>query len=404
MIGWIDGSAGASGDMLLGALVDSGVPVDFLQETIDLLDVGVNLWVESVTRGGIGATKVHVDVPDTTTVRRFADIVEMLGVFPTTVRERAVATFRRLAIAEASVHRTTIDEVHFHEVGALDSIADIVGVCAGFVRLDLTELHCSTLSLGSGATRGEHGPIPVPAPAVLALLEGVAPVAAGPAPFESTTPTGAALLAEWVTAWGPVPSMTVAATGTGAGSTESDAVANACRLVIGAAASESKGRASGDPDGDSAQLDPTIPTGTAIQIETNIDDLDPRLWPGIIEATMAAGALDAWTTSIMMKKGRPATALSVLCDPDHAVAIRRLVFTRTSTIGLREHVVTRHVLDRRVETVDVDGRSIRVKVASIGADIVNRSAEWDDVAAAAEALGRTQSDVLAAANAAARRV
>jgi pyridinium-3,5-bisthiocarboxylic acid mononucleotide nickel chelatase len=196
VIGWIDGTGGASGDMLLGALVDKGVPIDVLRSAVHAFDLGIDLRVEEVTRAGLGAVRVHVDVPESSTLRHLADVIELLDAVAEPVRTRAVRVFERLAAAEAAVHRIPIDEVHFHEVGALDSVADVVGVCAGFVHLDLEELHASTLSLGSGATRGAHGPIPVPVPAVLAILNGVAPVRAGPAPFEATTPTGAALLAE----------------------------------------------------------------------------------------------------------------------------------------------------------------------------------------------------------------
>ena len=397
-IGWIDGGAGASGDMLLGALVGAGVALDVVRASLDPLGLGVDLRSEEVTRGGLGATRVHVEVPSTEIVRHLADVVELLGPLEVAVRDRAVAVFRRLAAAEAAVHRTSIDEVHFHEVGALDSIADVVGVCAGLVHLGLDELWCSTLSLGRGSTRGAHGPIPVPAPAVLALLEGTAPVAAGPAPVESTTPTGAALLAEWVGRWGPLPPMVTSATGVGAGARDLDEVANACRLVVGDAVGATAGPGAAPPD---APGDPDLATDVVTCLEANVDDLDPRLWPAVVAGLLEGGALDAWTTPIVMKKGRPATTLSVLCDPADAPALRRAVLTETSTIGVRERALRRHVLDRRTATVRVGGRPIRVKLASIGDEVVNRGVEWDDVAAAAAALGRPAKAVLADAIAAA---
>jgi pyridinium-3,5-bisthiocarboxylic acid mononucleotide nickel chelatase len=399
VIGWIDGSGGASGDMLLGALVDVGVPIEILQASIDSLDLGIALSCTSVTRAGLGATKVHVDVPETTTNRHLADIVELLAAVSEPTRSRAGAVFERLAVAEAAVHRMSIDEVHFHEVGALDSIADVVGVCAGFAYLELVDLQCSTLSLGNGQVRGAHGPIPVPVPAVLAVLEGVVPVTAGLAPFEATTPTGAALLAEWVTVWGSMPSITVVSSGSGAGANDSDAVANICRLVIGDPVPEQSGQSRPD-----SQLDPTIPNGIAVQIDANVDDLDPRVWPTAIAAALDGGAFDAWVTPIVMKKGRPAHTFSVLCGPDRVVAMRRLIFTHTSTIGMREHGVTRHMLDRRTASVDVGGQTIRVKLALLDGAIVNRSVEWDDVVGAAVQLGRSTNDVLAAATAAALEI
>jgi uncharacterized protein (TIGR00299 family) protein len=395
MIGWLDGRGGAAGDMLLGALVDNGVPLAMLQSALDPLDLGIVLRVESVTRAGIGGVKVHVDLPETTTLRHLADIVELFAKVPEPVRSRAIAVFQRLAEAESRVHHVPVEDVHFHEVGALDSIADVVGVCTGFVYLGLDALHCSTLSLGNGQARASHGPIPVPGPAVLALLEGVGPVEAGLAPFEATTPTGAALLAEWVDEWGPMPSMIVSSSGGGAGTMDTDRVANICRLVIGDRSAEAGGVASG------SLPDPTIPNEVAIQIDANIDDLDPRVWPTVIAAAHDAGALDAWVTPIVMKKGRPAHTLSVLCRPDVVTTMRRVVFAETSTIGIREREVVRHVLQRTMSAVDVWGQSIRVKLASIDGEIVNRSVEWDDVIAAAATLDRPANEVLEAATAAA---
>ena len=236
MIGWFDGGAGASGDMLLGAFVGAGVPLEVPSESIKALDLGVTLRSEQVQRAGLDATRIHVEVPDSTVVRHLPDILELFAQLDAGVRTIATAVFERLAEAEARVHGTSIDEVHFHEVGALDSIADIVGAAACVVHLGLDRIHCSALSLGSGSTRGAHGPIPIPAPAVLEVLIGVAPMQAGPAPFESTTPTGAAVLATIVDTWCPMPSMTVTAVGKGAGGRDSDQVANVLRLVLGSPA------------------------------------------------------------------------------------------------------------------------------------------------------------------------
>ena len=233
VIGWFDGGAGASGDMLLGALIDAGVPLEVVAEAIDGLDLGIVLQPEAVQRASLGATRIHVEVPDTTVMRHLPDVVALFGMLDSAVQAIAVEVFERLAAAEAAVHRMPVEQVHFHEVGALDSIADVVGAAAGLVHLNLTRLYCSRLSLGSGSTRGAHGPIPVPAPAVLELLAGDIPVQAGPAPFESTTPTGAAVLVTVVDKWGPLPAMRVNAVGKGAGARDSDQVANLLRLVIG---------------------------------------------------------------------------------------------------------------------------------------------------------------------------
>jgi uncharacterized protein (DUF111 family) len=200
---------------------------------LDALDLDISLRVEIVTRAGLAATRVHVEVPTSDQQRHLADVVALLGPLPETVRELATAVFRRLARAEAAVHGVGIEEVHFHEVGALDSIADVVGVAAGLCHLSLAHVGCSVLSLGSGAARSAHGPLPVPVPAVLALVTDV-PVQAGPAPFESTTPTGAAVLCEVVDHWGPLPPMRVHTTGVGAGARDPDELANVLRLVLGA--------------------------------------------------------------------------------------------------------------------------------------------------------------------------
>jgi len=232
-IGWFDGGAGASGDMMLGALASAGVPVETMQASLDPLELGITLRTEQVQRGGLGATKMHVVVPETRTLRHLPEIEALFRALDAPLGAAALAVFERLAQAESNVHQMPIDQVHFHEVGALDSIADVVASCAGIEHLGLERIHCSTLSLGNGQTRGAHGPIPVPVPAVLQLMKGVSAVQAGPAPYESTTPTGAALLVELVDEWGPMPAMTIDTVGMGAGSKDSDAVANVLRLVLG---------------------------------------------------------------------------------------------------------------------------------------------------------------------------
>lgn len=385
MIGWIDGQAGASGDMLLGALVDAGVPLSTLQQAVDALGVEpITLVAQPVVRAGLGATRVEVRCAEPITQRTWADVRAILTAadLPAPVRRTALEVFGALASAEAAVHRVPVEQVHFHEVGALDALADVVGAVTGLHALDLTTLHCSPLALGSGTTRGAHGPLPVPAPAVLALLAG-RPVVAGTSPHEATTPTGAALLATLVTDWGPLPPMTLVRTGSGAGGRDPAEVANVLRLVLG------------EPVASVA--------ATAVLLEANVDDLDPRLWPGVLDALLKAGASDAWLTPILMKKGRPAHTLSVLSPTDKAGAAAHVVFTQTSTIGLRETTVGKRALDRTESTVHVDGQPVRVKTAWLDGAPVNVNPEWDDVTAAAGALGRPAKEVLADAVTAARR-
>ncbi len=383
MIGWLDCTAGASGDMLLGALVDAGAPLDVLQAAVDAVGVEpVRLRAEPVLRAGLGATRVHVEVADTTSGRTWADIRELLGAaaLAEPVRALALDVFGRLAQAEAQVHRVPADEVHFHEVGALDAVADVVGVAAGLHTLGLTGLHAGPVSLGSGSTRGAHGALPVPVPAVLALLAG-APVQGGAVPHEMCTPTGAALLAATVTTWGDLPPMTLSRVGTGAGGRDPVETANVLRLVLG------------EPR--------DSPSGEALVLEANVDDLDPRLWPGVLDALLGAGADDAWLTPVLMKKGRPAHVLAVLCRQGQAEVLRDVVFRQTSTLGLRETRVAKRALERAELVVDVDGQPVRVKTGLLAGEVVNVQPEWTDVAAAAAVLGRPAKQVLAAAAAAA---
>jgi uncharacterized protein (TIGR00299 family) protein len=378
MIGWLDCAAGASGDMLLGALVDVGVPLAVLQSAVDTVSPEpVTLRAEPASRHGLGATRVHVDAPPSATRRTWRQIRELLA---GPVHDQARETFARLARAEAAVHRTDPEDVHFHELGALDAIADIVAVSAGLAHLGLTELHASRVTLGNGMSWGEHGAIPIPAPAVLELLAAAkAPVHGGPVQKELCTPTGAALLAAHVTTWGPLPGLTVTAIGSGAGARDLDELPNLIRLVIG----ERGGT-----------------TTEAKVLEANVDDLDPRLWPSAIGALLDAGASDAWLTPILMKKGRPAHTLHVLCPPDRVAEIRTVMFAHTSTIGMRIVTVSKFALDREAAEVTVDGHLVRVKIARHAGRIVNVSVEYEDAAAVAAATGQPVKTIIARAMAA----
>lgn len=388
-LGWFHCLAGASGDMMLGALVDSGVPVEVIQDAVDSLGVErVEIAVNEVTRHGLGATKIDVRVTRSTVIRTWPHVKQLLegASLALPVRQRALQVFERLALAEARIHRTSPDLVHFHEIGGLDAFADIVGTAAGLHHLGLDEVHASPVATGMGMTRGEHGLIPVPTPAVLELLRG-APVYSGGVPFELCTPTGAALLAGTVTTWGDMPEMVVTAVGSGAGDRDLEEVPNVLRLVVGDAVASG---ATGD---------------VGVVLEANVDDLDPRLWPGVITALLDAGASDAWLTPIQMKKGRPAVTVSVLTPPAYVDALRRVLFRETSTIGLREREVTKRSLERSVETVTLaDGAEVRVKVARLDGEVVNAVPEFEDVATLAAKQDRPVKAVLAEANAAAQEL
>jgi pyridinium-3,5-bisthiocarboxylic acid mononucleotide nickel chelatase len=384
---WVDASAGASGDMLLGALLGAGVPLDVLGTAVDAVaPEPVGLGPEAVTRHGFAATRCHVEIADTEHHRSWRDIRALLqrADLDEEVRDRATRTFERLAVAEARVHGADPLDVAFHEVGALDAIADVVGVCAGFAWLAGQvdgPVTVSPVAVGSGTVRGAHGTMPVPPPAVAELLRGV-PSLAGPGSAESCTPTGAALLTTLADAWGPQPAMTVAAIGVGAGGRDPDTHANVLRILTGSAPG---------------------PDDSPLLIESNVDDLDPRVWPSVISALFAAGANDAWLTPILMKKGRPAHTLSVLTSTRDAERVRATLWRHTSTIGVREiRLDDKHVLDREMVAVEVAGQRIAVKLARHEGAVVNAQPEWEDVARAATTLGRPANDVLADAIAATR--
>lgn len=297
------------------------------------------------------------------------------------VRDRALDTFARLARAEGAAHGVAPDDVHFHEVGALDAIADIVGVAAASVALELDRVVVSTIALGGGGqVRGQHGGIPVPGPAVLALLsEADAPVVGGTAPYEMTTPTGAALLATLADEFGLLPPMRIQQTGVGAGGRDPVEVPNIVRVIVGESVERS---------------------ATELVYETNVDDLDPRIWPQVLARLMEAGAADAWLTPILMKKGRPAHTLSVLVGGANAEEVRSVILSETSAIGLRESEVRKHAADREFASVEVEGQRIHVKIARYGGQVVNVQPEYDDVAAAAAVLKKPIKTVLAKAIAA----
>ncbi len=386
-VGWLDLSSGVSGDMLLGACLDAGVPLDVVQGAIDRLGLPERVTVtsEPVLRSDLRATRAVVDVEEPHHHRRLADVLAVLDRLDAPVRERAAAVFRTLAEAEAQVHGTSVDEVHFHEVGALDSIADVVGAVAGLHHLGLDRLVTSPVALGGGRTRSAHGSIPVPPPAVVELLRahGV-PGYGGPLDVELATPTGVAVVATLADSFGPMPPLVPSAVGVGAGGRDPEGHANVLRLLIGSA-------------------DSPAPVEPAVVLETNVDDLDPRLWPGVIATLLDAGASDAWLTPILMKKGRPAHTLSVLCPPPLADQLAEVVLTCTTSIGLRRLRIDKLVLDREIVSVDLEGGPVRVKLARLHGRVVSATPEFDDVARVARERGVPEKAVLAEAVAAVER-
>lgn len=401
---WIDASAGVAGDMLLGALVDAGASLANVRSAVEaVIPETVRITAAETTRAGMRALKIGVELTQPDQPHRpWAEIQRLLGSaeLGKTLGRRAYSAFEALARVEAKVHGVQVDDVQFHEVGAWDSIADVVGVCAALDDLRVSEVVVSAIAVGSGSVRGFHGLVAVPVPAVLGLTLGwvVDAVAEG----ELATPTGVALLTTLATRQGPLPRMEVAAVGVGAGTRDVDGRANVVRVVVG----------SGDPErdgppgmavapGSSASRDDDLDESLMVVLEANVDDLDPRVWPSVLTALLDNDAADAWLTPVLMKKGRPAHILSVLAHLDDAPRLRDLVLAQTSTIGVRQSQVTRWALARSWVDVDVDGQRIAVKVAHRNGRISNVTPEFSAVVAAAAALHRPVRDVLERAVAAA---
>jgi uncharacterized protein (TIGR00299 family) protein len=375
--------------MLLGALDDLGA-LGGLPALLDsLADLGVDVSTAEVVRAGLRAHSVTVSAAASQPHRRLPDIHAVIerAALPAEARRRAAAVFERLAAAEARCHGTGVEGVEFHEVGAVDSIVDVLGACLGLHSLSLDALVVGEIALGGGTARSGHGEVPVPTPAALELLKGTRLAARAGGEVELATPTGLALVAEWATTGGPMPPMHVADVGIGAGSRDLAERANVVRLVVGDAAAA--------PAADSD------PVAGWVTVEANVDDLDPRLWPGVLQRLIDAGAADAWLTPILMKKGRPAHLIAALVPAAGVEAVHRVLFTETSTIGARTTTVAKRALERSWLPVDIDGQTVQVKLASCDGRVLNATPEFDDVAAAAQALGLAVKDVLARASAAA---
>jgi uncharacterized protein (TIGR00299 family) protein len=376
--GWIDASAGVAGDMLLGALIDAGADLRAVQEAVDaVISDSVRLTCESVTRAGQHANQLTVevlarDVP-VRDWRTIEDLVATAGLVAG-VRDRALASFRRLAEAESRIHDVPPDQVHFHEVGALDSIADIVGVAAALHSLQIDSVSASAVAVGSGRVRSAHGDLGVPVPAVVELATGWTIVAGGIG--ELTTPTGMALVSTLADRCEDLPRLTLQASGAGAGTRDTPGRPNLTRVLIGDRVSV--------PDTSEA----------AMMIEANVDDLDPRLWPGVLTSLINAGAADAWLVPIAMKKGRPAHTLTVLARPEQAADLRETVLAQTSTIGVRETTVRKTALPRGWVDLNVAGRQVPIKIAHRDGAIWQVTPEFDDLERAAVEQGLSPREAL----------
>jgi uncharacterized protein (TIGR00299 family) protein len=374
--------------MVLGALVDCGAGLPDVQVMVDaVLPQTVRLTATEVLRAGFRSCKVDVEVlvPDQPH-RQWRDIRDAIeqADLPDPVRATVLRTFGQLASAEARVHGSSPQEVHFHEVGAWDSIADVVGVCAALHLLGVASVSAGPIAVGSGRMRATHGDLAVPAPAVLELASGWQVHAGGTG--ELATPTGVALVRSLAEVCEPLPRMLVECTGVGAGTRDVPDRANVVRVVLG-----TRTEVGGAPSTEQLHV-----------LEANIDDLDPRIWPDVLGRLMDAGAADVWLTPILMKKGRPAHTLSILCQEADRSRLRDLAFTLTSTFGIREYAVGRVALERSWRPVSVAGTVVRVKVSLDGEGrILHATPELDDATAAATGSGQPLRQVLEEAAAAA---
>jgi uncharacterized protein (TIGR00299 family) protein len=382
MIAYLDCVGGLAGDMLLAALLDAGAPEAALREVPRRLALGeVELRLERVQRHGIGA--LHLGVFGAHGDRTWRSMREQLDAaeLDDRIRERSLAVLTRLAEAEAAVHRVQPDDVHFHELGAVDTFVDVVGAVTLLDELGVERLVCSPLPSGRGVVRSAHGVLPLPAPATAALLVG-APVFGVELEAELVTPTGAALASTLADGWGPMPAMTIERLGYGAGTADFAERANIVRVFVGRGTE-------GDANAEVSLL------------ETNLDDLLPELVPDAVERCFAAGALDVWTAPIGMKKGRPGIVLSALARPDAEAAVAHAILEETTALGVRVARLHRYELEREERAVEVDGRVVRVKVGRLDGRVVNVAPEHDDCAAVARATGTPIKSVWAAALAAA---
>ncbi len=368
--GYFDCFCGASGDMILGALIAAGLSPDLLRAELTKLNLlEYDLDILNVTKNGIAATRVCVKTAEQSPHRGLPEILDIINAadLPERVRCRAGDIFTRLAQAEAKVHGIPIDKVHFHEVGAVDAIVDIVGAAIGIEHLGIERIVCSPIPTGSGTVKCDHGILPIPAPATAELLRGI-PLAPCDEIGELTTPTGAAVLATIADQFGSLPAMTIESCGFGAGSRDHATRPNVLRLFIGEVAPHAADTADSD---------------AVVILETNLDDATGEQIGHAFDALFAAGALDVFAAPILMKKNRPGTLLSVICSPDQANACESVLFAETPTFGIRRRECLRSKLQRTTQTVATPYGDIRIKIGRRAGDIVTASPEYDDCRKAA---------------------
>ena len=404
-IAYLDCFSGISGDMFLGALVDSGVPARVFEEAVAGLDIGATLAISKVDRSGITATKVDVLVTGQITEAKNAhthdhahslkdhghqhehehghehnhshdherqhthgrglkEIREIIArsSISNEAKITATAIFEALGAAESKIHNVPVETIHFHEVGAVDALVDIVCAAVGAAHLAVDEWVCSPLNVGGGTVKCAHGTFPVPAPATLELLKNAPVFSSGPQ-MELVTPTGAAIVRTLAKRFSPFPQMKVAAVGYGAGTRDFPAHANVVRLTLGDSHVEMTTHGQQD---------------TVTVLEANIDDLNPQVFGYVIDRLMAEGALDAFSVPVQMKKGRPGMLLTVLARPEDAAGLTQILFTETTTLGVRSRDEHRRILDRRFEVVHTTWGDVRIKIASLNGAVSNFAPEFED--------------------------
>jgi pyridinium-3,5-bisthiocarboxylic acid mononucleotide nickel chelatase len=363
-LAYFDCFSGISGDMVLGAVVDAGCDLALLRAELQSLQVsGWSISSERVWKNGMSGTFVRVTTEDQTKHRSLSEILEIFDKSQLTdcVRKNASAIFQKLGEAEASVHDVPLEKIHFHEVGAIDAIVDVVGACISFESFGVQKFACSPLNVGGGTAKMAHGVLPVPAPATAKLLQGK-PTYSNGVQRELVTPTGAAIVATLCDHFGPQPAMNVSAIGYGAGSADLEGQPNVVRIMIGEAAEK---------------VVPGFNEEISV-IEANLDDMNPQIYGYFQEKALAAGALDVYTTPVQMKKNRPGTLLTLLCKPQDANALMSLIFAETTTFGARTYTAQRRTLPRESVRVHTQFGDVRIKLSRVNGHIQHVAPEFED--------------------------
>jgi hypothetical protein len=387
---YLDCFSGISGDMFVGALLDLGLPLERLLAELKKIPLGFYEFKSTrAVRGHLVGTRIEIRIPAKQPSRKLGDIAGLIAhsELSASVKQRVLDVFNRLAEAEGKLHNLPPTEVHFHEVGAVDSILDIVGTCVGLELLEIAQLTCSPVNVGRGSVRAAHGSLPVPAPASLELLKDV-PIYSSGIEGEVVTPTGAALITTLAAGFGPIPAMKVERIGYGAGAREIPGQPNLARLLLGQSAA-------------SVTAQPGAPGDEVVSvIEANVDDMSPQLYGFFVDQALAAGALDVTCTPIQMKKNRPGILVSVLCTPETSDALAQMLFEQTTTIGVRIYEARRKVLERELLSVETPYGAVKIKVARRNGKVLNVAPEYEDCQRLATEKGVPLKQVIIAAQAA----